>query len=134
MSQQVPTVILFETGVLNDYRKNIPIETTLANLEKIMEQFQEKSANAKIILLSPNRTTEMGSNSLGLKPKDYLQRSKEFIHSKGWDFIDIYEGFEKLRLEDGRALTQVLLKNGYNPNEIGNQYIFQTVKKYFMEE
>ncbi|MFV9510570.1 SGNH/GDSL hydrolase family protein [Tepidibacillus sp. LV47] len=134
IKQQVPTIILFEMAIFNDYRQNIPIELTLANLEKIMNQFAEKAPNAKVVFLSPNRTTEMGSNLLGLKPKDYLERSKEFIQAKGWNFIDIYEGFEKQRLNEGRALSQVLLKDGRSPNVMGNQYIFHTVKEYLMKQ
>ncbi|WP_339060453.1 hypothetical protein [Tepidibacillus marianensis] len=132
ISQQVPTVILFETGVLNDYREDIPIQATKSNLEKIMAQFKEKVPNARVILLLPNRGSDIGSNSQGLTPKEYIDQAKEFIQSKTWDYIDLYEGFEKQRLQEGRALTQVLLKDGHTPNVIGNQYIYKTMKEYFV--
>ena len=132
--QQVPTVIFFESAVLNDYRKNIAVDSTLANLEQIMNQFKEKAPNAKVIILSPNRGADTGTNSTGLKAKDYIDRSNEFFKSKGWAYIDLYDGFEKQRVKEGRALTQVLLKDGHKPNEIGNQYIYTTIKEYVTKQ
>jgi len=133
IGQQIPTVVLFETGVLNDFRQNIPFETSATNLEEIMNQFQDKVPNARVILLLPNRGSDVGSNKLGLKAKDYIDKAKELSQSKGWNYIDLYEGFENQRVKNGRALTQVLLTDGYNPNVIGNKYIYNTVKEYLMK-
>jgi lysophospholipase L1-like esterase len=123
---QKPDIVLFETCIINDHG-GVPIEKTNENIAKIVNQLQEGLPNAKIIILSPNPIANDFKNNLSLTMADYAEETKEFIVSKGWSYIDVYNGF-KSRNVDMKTLT---INDGVHPNDQGYEMWFEIMKDDF---
>jgi lysophospholipase L1-like esterase len=125
-----PDIVLLETCAMTDWIRNISVTKTISNLDEMVDQIQSALPDARIILQSANPTANLGKNVLGLTYTDYVNQVAQHIREKGWEYIDVYEKFEEMRVKDGKTLTQVV-PDGYHPNKAGYSYWYAAVNDYF---
>lgn len=131
--RQKPTVVLFETSLLNDYLQNITIETTNKNIETIVNQLKQGLPESRIVLLSPNpRRHGEVKNKAGLTYEDYIEGTKAFIEKNGWEYIDIYKGMNETLAKNKMNLDQVL-SDATHPNDEGYEIWARIVTEYFLK-
>lgn len=130
-----PDLIIFETSILNDHTKSVPIPDTLRSIEQIVSLVKQEVPNAVIVLTSPNPSTRKRNkrNALGLTYQDYLNETGALIHTKGWHYIDIYSKMEEARKKMGIPLDAILSDN-LHPNDIGYQLWFRALWDGLKEE
>lgn len=124
---QKPDIVLFETCILNDHGQSVPIEKTIQNITEIIDKIQKNLPESKIILISPNPKLEDKKNTVGLTMADYASKTKEFIISKGWNYIDVYSEFQANHTDNLKSL----LTDGIHPNDSGYKIWFEGLKKGF---
>ncbi|WP_088831116.1 SGNH/GDSL hydrolase family protein [Paenibacillus tyrfis] len=131
--RQKPTIVLFETCLLNDYLQNIPIETTNKNIETIVNQLTQGLPESRIVLLSPNpRRHGEVKNKAGLTYEDYIQGTKAFIEQNGWEYIDIYKEMNETLAKNKINLDEVL-SDATHPNDEGYDIWANIVIEYFLK-
>lgn len=124
---QKPDIVLFETCLINDHGKKIPLDKTEQNIASIVKAIHSALPDAKIILMSPNPRLEDFKMNNGLLLADYVNKTNEYFKKNGWDYIDIYNGFK-----DRNADMKVLLSaDGTHPNDEGYKMWFEIVKNEF---
>jgi lysophospholipase L1-like esterase len=121
-----PDVVLFETSILNDHGQSVPIDKTLQNINTVVEKLRTSLPESKIIILSPNPKASDKKNSVGLMLADYAVKTKELASQKGWDYIDVYNGFLLKNADLNHVLT-----DGVHPNDEGYKIWFEIMKSEF---
>ncbi|MFB6363172.1 SGNH/GDSL hydrolase family protein [Paenibacillus elgii] len=130
--QQKPNVILFETCLLNDYGQNVPVETTKKNIELIIMHLHTELPDSRIILQSPNpRLHGEAKNKEGLSYEDYIRQTEEFIKSKGWEYINIYDAMNK-ELANLQTPLKDIMYDDAHPNDKGYDLWAKILETYFL--
>lgn len=130
--RQKPNVILFETCLLNDYGQNVPIETTKKNIESIVARLHTELPDSRIILQSPNpRLNGEVKNKEGLSYEDYIRQTEEFIQSKGWEYINIYDAMNKELAKTQTPLKDIMYDEAH-PNDKGYALWANILETYFL--
>lgn len=127
-----PDLVIFETAILNDHTKSVPVAKTIRNIERIVTAIRSELPHSKIIITSPNPSSYKTSderNAVGLSYQDYLDQTKTFIESKGWKYVDVYSGIEQKRKQEHLHLDDILT-DGLHPNDKGYQLWFEVVNEF----
>lgn len=132
-----PDLVIFETAIINNHGHSIPMEQTLHDIKTIVKMVETRLPQSKIIVTSPNpisaRAAGKAQNEIGLSYHDYLLKTKQFIESNGWSYVDVYEGMEEVRKKEGFQLDEIL-KDGIHPNDKGYQFWFEIINDYLYEK
>lgn len=102
-----PDIVIVLLGG-NDYLKQVPIDTTFSNLEKIVKSFQDNGA--AVIILGVRG---------GLLRDNYNARFEAFAKSHGAAFVP--------NVLDGLIGDQTLMSDAIHPNDAGYQIIADKV-------
>lgn len=133
--QDNPDLVIFETSILNNHGQSITIKDTNDEIQAITDKIKSALPNTEILYTSPNpsstKLTEV--NGLGLTYNDYLNATKTFIISKGWNYVDIYEGMNAKINQQKLKLNDVLL-DGVHPNDEGYKIWFETLYDYMKNQ
>ncbi|NBD23618.1 SGNH/GDSL hydrolase family protein [Paenibacillus glycinis] len=128
-----PDLVLFETCILNDVKAPLPIETTLSNLDAIVEKLQTGLPNALIVVQSPNPERDNDAkNKLGLSYSDYAEKTKQHAAEKKWIYLDVYNEFFVSLKENNLKLQDVISQDGIHPNDRGYEIWCGIVSEFLM--
>lgn len=129
---QAPDLVILETSILNNHGQSLSLKETLNDLNTIVTSLEKSLPDSKIILISPNPKGEAKDteNSIGLTMRDYSGATQEYILEKGWEYVDIFNAFEK---QYGNTIDTVL-RDGVHPNDNGYKFWANTLIKAFEEE
>lgn len=126
-----PDVVIFETSLLNNFKK-VTITESNSQIEEIYTVIREKYPETKIILMPPNLTNEVDStmDSEGNTLREYVDASKAFIENKDWEYIDYWSNYEQ-KISEANLNIEDTLSDGIHPNDTGYEIWFDSIKGYF---
>lgn len=131
-----PDFIIMESSILNSHRKNEPLQDTNTSITTAVELVRNALPTSKILLTSPNPATiklDTNFNDIGLNYQEYLESTEDYIHSQGWNYVDIYSAMLEEFDAQGLSLEQTL-DDGLHPNDLGYQIWAEKLMLYLNEE
>lgn len=111
-----PKIVILEFGG-NDGLRGLPLATTKANLEKMIQAFQ--AGGAKVLLAGMTLPRNYGSNYIGKFEQIYVQLANQY-HLKRIPFL----------LEGVAGNSKLMQPDGIHPTADGNKVVAENVYKY----
>lgn len=127
-----PDVIIFEDCLINDFKRGVTTSQSEENIEYIYNSLINKFPNIRVIIMPPNNMTlEKTRNSEGLTYEEYVIKVGEFIQSRGWEYIDFWNTYNKKLEQKGLSFNQSISADQTHPNNLGYSTWFNAIKNYF---
>ncbi|MBX6352719.1 MAG: SGNH/GDSL hydrolase family protein [Thermoflavifilum sp.] len=114
-----PDLVVIETGAAADWAQNVPVTTSLANLDYIASRLSQALPDARIVWLpTPPIANETAVNGSGLTYKAYLDAEARHARSQGWTYLDLHAAV-LAQLQAQGLTVNAILADAYHLNDDG---------------
>ncbi|WP_179124078.1 SGNH/GDSL hydrolase family protein [Marinococcus halophilus] len=131
LSQEVDLVII-ETGILNDFYRNISPNSSIDNIHQLIQQARAEAPDAVVIVMNPNPAIayENGEPELDTEYQNFAgQIAEELEGEEGILFINASMPFYE-KADNGREMEKYI-GDGIHPNSEGYQLWYEHMNAYF---
>ncbi|MED4601663.1 SGNH/GDSL hydrolase family protein [Paenibacillus validus] len=134
LREENPSIIIFETCLINDFVQNISIEESKTNIQSLVLNMQKMAPKARIIITSPNpRKENLTKNKTGSSYEDYVIETGKFIKLHGWEYVDIYSEFTK-QIKASKTSMDKVMYDFVHPNDLGYAIWAKILEQYFLSD